>query len=63
MINKTKVMQNESKGHEMFSIFEFDAEGNKNFKPLVNMGARKARLILKHVKELEQFVDRTKEKL
>jgi len=44
----------------MFSIFEFDKEGNKNFKPVVNMGVKKARALVKHLKELEAFVARTK---
>lgn len=61
MPNETKVEQNDFKGNEMFSIFEFDKDGNKNFKPLVNMGKKKARLVLKHIKELEHYVARTRE--
>lgn len=54
--NETKVMENDFKGTPMFSIFEFDKEGNKNFKPLVNMGMKKAKLVLKHVEELKKYV-------
>lgn len=59
-MNETKVEKNDFKGNEMFSIFEFDKEGNKNFKPVVNMGVKKARALVKHLKELEAFVERTK---
>ncbi len=59
-MNETKVEKNDFKGNEMFSIFEFDKEGNKNFKPVVNMGVKKARALVKHLKELEAFVARTK---
>jgi len=59
-MNETKVEKNDFKGNEMFSIFEFDKEGNKNFKPVVNMGVKKARALVKHLKELEHFVARTK---
>ena len=60
MSNTTKVEKNEFKGNEMFSIYEFNDKDEKNFKPLVNLGKRKAKLILRHMKELEAFVERTK---
>jgi hypothetical protein len=59
-MNTTKVEKNDFKGNEMFSIYEFNEKGEKNFKPLVNLGKRKAKLILKHMKELEHYVERTK---
>jgi len=55
--NETKVLPNDFNSKPMFSIYEFDKEGNKNFKPLVNMGMKKAELILKHVEDLKKYVE------
>lgn len=60
MAHETKVEPNDFKGNEMFTIYEYDKEGNKNFRPLVNMGVKKAQYLVKHIKELEHFVARTK---
>lgn len=56
---ETKVLKNDYKGNQMFSIYEFDEEGNKNFRPLVNMGVKKASLILKHLEDLKKFLETT----
>lgn len=55
-MNETKVEKNDFKGHPMFSIYEFNDKGEKNFKPLVNLGLKKAKILVKHLKELEHFV-------
>lgn len=59
-MNETKVEKNDFNGSEMFSIYEFDKEGNKNFKPVVNMGVKKARHLVQHIEDLKAFVERTK---
>lgn len=52
----TKVEKNDFKGHPMFSVFEFNEKEEKNFKPVVNLGLKKAKILVKHLKELEHFV-------
>jgi len=51
VLNMTQVKESEFKGHKIFGVFE---EGKD--KPVVSIGLKKAKAILAHTKELEDFV-------
>jgi hypothetical protein len=55
---RTKVIENEFKGKPMFSIYEVD-EDDKPIEdvPLFICGMVKAKLIKKHLEELEDYID------
>lgn len=54
---KTKVFREKFKGQVMFSVFEVDDSGKKKSeKPVLNMGIKKAELVLKHEEEFKEYV-------
>jgi len=53
----TKVFREKFKGQVMFSVFEVDDSGKKKSeKPVLNMGIKKAELIMKHEEEFREYV-------
>ena len=53
----TKVLIEEYKGNQIFSIWAVDKEGNKqNPSPMLSFGKTKAKELLKYYEELKQFV-------
>lgn len=56
---KTKVFEDEFKDQPMFAVFKVDEDGKKGEKdkPVVSMGIKKAKFILKHFKELKDYVE------
>ena len=53
----TKVFREKFKGQVMFSVFEVDESGKKKSeKPVLNMGIKKAELVLKHEEEFREYV-------
>jgi hypothetical protein len=53
----TKVFREKFKGQAMFSVFEVDDSGKKKSeKPVVNMGIKKAELLMKHEEEFKEYV-------
>jgi hypothetical protein len=53
---KTIVQLGEFEGHPTFKIIEVDEEGYKNKYPVITVGVKKAKAILKNIKALEDFV-------
>lgn len=53
---KTIVEKGEFKGHPTFTIWEVDEEGNKSKYPLIAFGKNKAKAIIKHQKEISEFI-------
>lgn len=55
----TKTFQDDYKGNRTFAIWQVDKDGNQvGHVPVVkSMGRAKAKLILKHLKELEEFAN------
>lgn len=54
----TKVFIDEFKGHQMFTVWLVDEDGEKVGKyPIVSFGLKKAVAISDHVEELKQFID------
>lgn len=49
---RTKVVQSKFKNKKMFTVIK-----NGEEKPVLNMGIKKAKLALKHMSELEKFVN------
>ena len=55
---KTQVINNEKfKDKNMFKIFEEYESGKLSEKPLISIGIKKAKLLLKHLKELKKYVE------
>ena len=56
---ETKVLNDEYNGYPVFKVFEVDGEGDPidPKKPVVSFGMKKGKAILKHVDELEKFVE------
>jgi hypothetical protein len=53
----TKVFREKFKGQAMFSVFEVDDSGKKKSeKPVLNMGIKKAELVMKHEEEFREYV-------
>lgn len=57
VVKETKVVPNEYRGHTLFSVFEFDKEGNQSEYPVISFAVNKAKVILKHLDELKKYVD------
>lgn len=54
----TKVFIEEFKGSKIFSVFQVDEQGNKaEDRPVVGIGMRKAKALVKHLNELKNWVD------
>lgn len=54
----TKVFVEEFNGRPMFSIWQVDPAGNKmGERPIINFGQTKAEFILRHMEELEDFLE------
>lgn len=60
MSTQTKSQTGEYKGSPVFKIFEVREDGAIRDVPTISFGVRKAELIIKHLKELEQFVKENK---
>ena len=68
----TKRFENSFKGNPMFSVYEVDNNGDKKKKfdpntgkpvepkPLLNLGLKKAMILLSHVEDLKSFVNDNK---
>lgn len=55
---ETAVKFDEFKGSRIFGIWEVDEEGNNvSERPLVSFGKGKAKAIVKHIEELQEFID------
>lgn len=55
---KTKVSIENFKGNRMFAVWEVDEDDSPvSDYPVVSFGKTKAKAILKHLEELEEFVD------
>ena len=55
---QTKVIKDEYKGNPMFKIIKVDEDGEQVGEyPVVSFGLKKAKAILDHKEELEQFIE------
>ena len=60
---RTKVFPHKysKKSEPLFAVFRVDKEGDQvdgeDTKPLVSFGIKKAKWILKHIKELNEFIE------
>lgn len=52
---KTVIEEKEFRGHPMLVIFEVDDEGKPKPLQLIGFGKKKAKAILNHIKEIENF--------
>lgn len=52
---ETEVEIGEYKGAPVIKIWEKDNDGKRREYPLISFGKRKAEILLKHLKELEDF--------
>lgn len=65
MARKTKVLPRDWNGKPMFDIYEVDEDGEKidgeKTRAIHSFGIKKAKVMLKHRKELETFVEENKD--
>ena len=60
----TKVFKDTFKGHELFAVWEIDANGNKVGQyPLVSLGKKKAAAVTDHWEEFRQFAEEAREEM
>lgn len=54
---KTEVEIGEYKGSPVLTIHELDEQGQRTKYPLISFGKRKAKAIIKHIQDLEDFAE------
>ena len=58
-MSKTKVFEDEFKGNPMLAIHKVDEDGAKEYvKADLKFGVKKAQMILDHVEEIKEFVEK-----
>jgi len=54
----TRVFENEYNGSKVFGVWEVDENGEKTkTTPIVSMGAKKLKFLIKHIKELKELLE------
>ena len=54
---KTEIELGEFKGNPVITIHELDQSGNRKPYPLISVGIKKAKAIVHHLEDIEDFID------